>query len=203
MEFANVIEDLMSSMNQLKSMLAVEAGAQVEPTDIMEPMEATEDQDMLEKGTGSEEDENMIEKGLEQTPSDGATASDDVEERVEDPQTDQGEANENEVVKQLLSLLSKNTVKKSVSKEDKVVAAVNELTQVVKTLANRTNDTELAVKNILEGFGISEQVNKSVTATTKQMPQRQPEDIEAVVKSLGAILKGDSKSETTSHFKKG
>jgi hypothetical protein len=159
MEFQTLIQDLNSLISQLQQMISSEAGPAMQPDNPL-----PDQQPDAEKGTGTPEDDEMIEKGLETTPSDGATANDDSDTRITDPQTPQGDINEKDVAKTLLKILQKNnqSLQKSVSNQDtQVLNTLNEIVKVTKSLTEKVNDQEIAVKNILEGLGVVEQVEKS------------------------------------------
>jgi hypothetical protein len=164
MEFQTLIQDLNSLISQLQQMISSESGPAMQPDNPL-----SDQQPDAEKGTGTTEDDQMIEKGLETTPSDGATANDNSDTRVADPQTPQGDVNEKEVTKAtkaLLEMLQKNNqnkgIQKSISNPDtQVLNTLNEIVKVTKSLTEKVNDQEIAMKNILEGLGVVEQVEKS------------------------------------------
>ncbi len=113
--------------------------------------------------------------GVNKQESDGSTASDTADERVEDL-PEQTEENVDEVAKSIVKIFAKNAVQKSVKPKEKVVqsdnkavvVALNALTGVVKSLAENQNEQEQALTTILEANGIVDTIK--VEKSADQMP---------------------------------
>lgn len=108
--------------------------------------------------------------GINKQESDGSTASDTADERVEDL-PEKTEENVDEVAKSIVQLLTKNAVvQKSVkpkvvqSDNKAVVVALNALTGVVKSLAENQNETDQALTTILEANGIVDTIKVEKSA---------------------------------------
>jgi hypothetical protein len=147
-------------------------------------------------------------KGLEQTPSDGVTANDKAETRIEEPASDITEENVDEVAKSLVKILKGAMDKKDASKP-KVEKSNNnevlaEMTKVLKQLATnqseiqkKQTDTESAIMNILKGLKIADEVEKSIQRPI-QKGLNDPKGNEQVAMLLKALTNkgGEEKTET-------
>lgn len=178
-EEATMLSNVQSILSELLSMSET-GGAPADPAEV-DLAEA--DPTMDEQDTETEGKEvKMIVKGLEETPSDSATASDDAEERMDEPQTDQSTENVNEVVKALISALG-GTVKKSEPKPvDPVTQVLSTMAQVQKANQEQMNDLANVMKNLLEGLGIVEQmkVAKSQEVKTTSSPSNVAQNLEVL-----------------------
>lgn len=144
-----------------------------------------------------EEEPPMVAKANE-----GPTANpeDKAESRVEDP-TDITAANLSEVGKSLAKLValveSRQPVRKSVaqaprqtgeaSMNNMVMKSLADISTAMKTIADRQNQTETALMNILDGFGVVETVQKS--ATTKNPAPVQNMDGNMILSELSKVIK--------------
>jgi len=117
--------------------------------------------------------------------SDGATGSDDADERVDGNQPKQSLENANEVAKTL--------------------GAINNLARVVGTVVKNQNQMDLAFKNLLDGLGVTEQIqvaHKSEQNNNK-VEKSQADGNNDVMKSLlTEISKLNSNSSNSSSIPK-
>lgn len=153
----SILSNIQSMIGELTNMNAgeqageatgVEAPAEEEVAMQESPMQTDEDQD------GTEEDEIAVKK------EEGPTADDDTETRISDNLPETTDENIDEVKKALLKILGGEKVKKS-KPVDPVLAAIEGLTKVVKSVYAENQQTQSAVANIIEGLGITEQINLS------------------------------------------
>jgi hypothetical protein len=162
------------------------------------------DEDKKEEEDKKKEDAEKAKKALETTTSDGATASDDTEDKIDENQTETSEKNTDEVSKALaiaLSALLKNneSVKKS-QETSPQIKALQDLTQVVKGLADNQNMHSDAMAQLLDGLGIAKQleVNKSI-AEKNGLPKGKPitdldnSNVLGVIGEIAKALNGEKK----------
>lgn len=117
---------------------------------------------------------SKILKGLETTPSDSATASDDAEERIDEPQTELSEENLNEVAKTIALLLAgKSTVKKSAPKSTALEQILDRLVSVQKSTQEGIDELSEAFGHILKGMGIAKQLEISKSEEDKKGREEQ------------------------------
>lgn len=145
------------------------------------------------------EEVEEIAKGIEQTSSEGSTASDDAGERDMGNATDTMDENVQMLAKALLQMAGKSVeAKKSVApKNNDLTTAINTLTTVVKSLATQQNEQATAIESILKGLGVAEQIEKS--APTKKVEKQELTSskelnsiLEYVAKSIETQQKGES-----------
>jgi hypothetical protein len=162
-QIMSLIGDMASLLQQIKQSLGTDES----------PMEEL----MVEEAMGTIEtdEEGRTEKGLETTPSDGQTASDDAEERIEDPLPDGTQEATDMVAKTLVEqlLTAVNKQKKPVKKSEnnKIAQTLSELTKVVKSIVDKQNENQYAIESILKGLSVDKEIeviNKSKTVEKDQ-----------------------------------
>lgn len=130
-----------------------------------------------------EDKDKMVDKGLEQTPSEGATASDDTEERIDDPVPEPSAENVQEIAKAILSMIKRPVVQKSASGVNpQITQILSEVVKIQKSNQDQLSAIQTAFGHILKGLGIADQlevakskneqeqkVAKSVDLTNKQL----------------------------------
>lgn len=183
-EEATALSNIQSILSELLAMN--EGGGMEAPTE--EPVEMAEGEDMMspEEESSEGKEVKMIVKGLEETPSDAATASDDTEQRMDEVRTEQTEENVNEVAKALLQLLQPKQVKKS-APLDPTTKALKEIVQVVKAQNDRQSVLEETLSHVLNGMGVMKQLE-----VAKAEAKKQPivdNDNNAVLKAISDALK--------------
>lgn len=144
-------------------------------------------------------------KGLEETPSDAATASDDAEERIDEVQTELSEENLQEVAKAIALLLrGGKQVKKSTPKGSNLERILSKLVEVQKSNQSDMNEMATSFAHVLEGLGISKQlkVTKAEDSKVKQINKAGNEELlnflqTFVNKSEETKSNTDSSQETT------
>lgn len=194
-EEVSVLENIGSLVNQLKS-----SGAGASEDDVM--MAYDEELDMVKKEDiiSSEEEEEDVMK-----ESNGPTANpeDKAEDRVEEP-TDITAGNLSEVGKSLNALVRAinggQTVQKSAPKrrlapksnnDVLVMKSIAEISKVMKSLADQQNTQNLAIQNILDGIGFTENVQKSLAVQkSKSSAPIGNLDGTQVLAELTSVLKG-------------
>jgi hypothetical protein len=169
---------------------------------------------MEQEGTPSEELENnpeedlgekevkMILKAIEETSSDGATASDDAEERIDDPLPDASQENVDEVAKTLGRLLlraQKSRVKKSAPKSAST-EILSKLTTIIKNQDNKINELSEALTHVLKGLGMAKQLEiaKEEEGNRRKVGKSavsQNEELTKALKSIVDTIKGQSSTE--------
>lgn len=184
-EEQTALSNIQSILSELLTM-SENGGGMEAPTE--EPVEMAEGEDVMtpEEESSEGKEVKMIVKGLEETPSDAATASDDTEERMQEVQTEQTEENVNEVAKALLEALGRrNTVKKS-APLDPTTKALNQIVQVVKAQNDRQSVLEETLSHVLNGMGVMKQLE-----VAKSEQKKQPivdNDNQAVLKAIQSML---------------
>lgn len=136
-----------------------------------------------------------VKKGIDsQGSSEGSTASDDAEERIEDdiPEGDQKDIAE--VSKMLALLMSR----KGVRKADPTMDALTKLAEEQKVMKQ-------ALENLIRGLGVAEQITAAVEEERVEKSERTPvvstdrdEVVRSVAKALVEAL-GVNKTEDASH----
>lgn len=150
------------------------------------------------------EDADKAAKALETTQSDGATASDKTDDKIDENQTETSEKNTDEVSKALAialsALLKKNGSVKKSQEINPEIKAIQDLTQVVKGLADNQNVQSDVMAQLLDGLGIAKQleVNKSIAeknGINKGTPVTNSDnsDITGVLKELAKVINVDKK----------
>ena len=135
------------------------------------------DEEKAAKAKKAEEDEknkDKVDKDVTNTPSDVATANDDAEERLIDSLSEVDEKNVAEVskaiatAKNLKALRMANKSVQSSIIQSPVREALTNLTQVVKNVMGTQKETSTAMGNILEGLGITKQIEEMQKATKSE-----------------------------------
>lgn len=153
------IQSLLDEMVQMQSGGAPVEEAPVEEAPVVQGAEGAMDAPAMEEETTEGKEIKMILKALEATQSEGATASDDAEERVEDPLPDLTEENVTEVAKtaKLLNALIKKSQapKKSV---DPSLHLLDKVAGVLKSNNERMDQLSEAFTHIAKGMGLNKQL---------------------------------------------
>lgn len=188
-EEMTLVSNIESILTELRQMGSGE-GPIEEPAAVMEEEMPMTEEESMEQET-EEKEVKMILKGLETTPSDSATASDDAEERMEEPLTEATEENVNEVEKALrviLGAVSANNVNKSVVKEQSpLIQCLNKIVEVQKANQNQVKDLSEAFGHVLNGLGIAKQmesVQKEVGAPKQINKSQNDELINAIARLI-------------------
>lgn len=169
-EEVTILENIGTMISQLM------AGGNINPVEEEVMMTGDDPEDDVLKA--EDEEENDVEK-----ESNGPTAnpSDKAEDRVEDP-TLNNELNESEVGKALgvlANLVRKSSKPKRVQKSAGsngtnalIMNALSEMTSVMKSISDKQNQNDLAIGNILEGIGFTDQIANEMVQ--KSAPSHQP-----------------------------
>jgi len=132
----------------------------------------------VEKSDDADEDDAEVEKSEE-----GANASDDAEERIED-QPEENIGNINEVAKAIAKAL-RNKVKKS--------KKVNPLHKEINNLKSENKEMKKALEGIFEGLGIADEIKKS-QEIQKQQKAKPLNDENEIKKTLDYISQAIGKT---------
>ncbi len=166
-EERNLLENAKALISEIESM---QEGEETMEQEYDVEMQDGENEDDYKKWQETEDYKKAAAKAdVKKQESDGSTASDTADERVEDL-PEQTEENVDEVAKSIVQLLAKGAVQKSVkpkvvqSDNKAVVVALNALTTVVKSLAENQNEQEQALSTILEGYGIVDSIKVEKSA---------------------------------------
>ena len=199
-----MVDNISSLIEQLKSTSM--AGGEVEMADA--PMMEEEDEMMMQKRYNDKMMKEMVgdpENDMTMKADMGPTANPETraEDRVEDG-TEITEGNYSEVGKALtqiarsLAMLTNQSAKKSVRRPvrksampDVTMSALKEMTDVLKSIADRQQQHDLAMANMLDVMGVSQAVEK----TAKSKPPVGDISGQAVLTELLEVMKSISKKE--------
>lgn len=190
-----VVNNIQALLNELLAMGATSDTSGQEPKENMpkEDKMAQKQEYMDDKEEMKEKEK--AEKGLETTMSDGVTANDKAEERVTGDIPPESKDNMSEVAKAIEHLFNlKNDTQKSTN-DDKIAKALNEMTEVVKTITERQNTLEKGMENILTGLGVADEIEKVSKSEEQNKPVRDNTELEKTVEYLAKALQGKLKPE--------
>lgn len=148
---------------------------------------------------------NDIVKALETTPSDGATANDDAEERIDDPLPEPSQENVEEVskgIQALAAILGKKSVAVKKSQPSVTERLLAKIVEVQKSTAEQIGDLSEAFEGVFKGLGIADQLRIEVEKEEKErtITKSSNDEVGAFIKGLIEIGKNSGrvqKSETT------
>lgn len=200
-EEMTVISNIKSQLDQLLSMggngapPAAPPGEQAPPVAMSQnpTMKAEDAVDIgdMEDGVDKEEDDmEEVDKGLESTPSESSTASDDATPRMEEPQSDPSEENVNEVAKAFLQLIQKGQNKPVQKQQTPLMATLQTVQRVVdvqKAQEKKQVELETALNGILKGLGVMDQLDIAKSRVPKSVPittQDNNPTLDMIVKAL-------------------
>jgi hypothetical protein len=188
-EEQTALSNIQSILTEILAMGGGEAQAPAEPVEMAEgdPTQTPEEMSTEEKEV------KMIIKGLEETPSDSSTASDDAEARMDEVQTPQSEEAVMEVAKALKMLMG-GGVKKSAAPVDPMIQILNEIVKVQKAQNESQNEMAQTVGHILRGLGVVDQLQVAKAEAEKKRAPIVDNDNAAVLKAISDAL-GVNKSE--------
>jgi hypothetical protein len=129
----------------------------------------------------------MLAKDITATPGDGTDANDDAEERMEDVLTGLTEENVEAVAKAIDKYRAKKVAK---SASPSIVTAIMELSRVVKDISSRQMESETALSNVLEGLGVTKQIESAINEDRHVAKSGTPifHDNDKVAKSLADVM---------------
>ena len=167
-EERNLLENAKALISEIESM---QEGEETMEEEYVVEMKEEENEDEYKERQETEEYKKAAAKAnVEKQESDGSTASDTADERVEDL-PEQTEENVDEVAKSIVQLLTAGPVQKAAkpkkvaqSPDKSVLVALTQLTKVVKSLADNQGEQEQALSTILEGYGIVDNVKAEKSA---------------------------------------
>jgi len=198
-EEITILENIGTMISQLM------AGGNMNPVEDEVMMSGDNEEDDVAKAKDDEEDEVKKENN-------GPTAnpSTKAEDRVEDP-TLNNELNESEVGKAalaaLMNLVQKSSQPKKVQKsaapkgtDALIMNALSEMTSVMKSISDKQGQTDLAMSNILDGIGFTDQMAEQMVQ--KSAPKHTPvqnTDSAMIMNAFMEVLKnagGNSVNQT-------
>lgn len=194
-EERNLLENAKALISEIESMQEGEETMEEEEIE----MQIDDEDEEKKKRREEEEFEGSAGTGVKKQESEGTTASDTADERIEDV-PEQTEENVDEVAKSIVELLGNSPINKTVNKPVKkslkpksengenrsMLVAMNALTKVVKSLADNQNEQDKALSSILEGFGVADAVK------TKEVEKSSPvltTDLAKVLHEVNKSLK--------------
>ena len=186
-EETTVLSNIASMVNELMQMNQGVPAEEVTEAEV-------NSEDTMDEAT-DEKEVKMIVKGLETTPSEAATASDDAEDRMDESQTELSEENLQEVAKAINMILKGNKVKKSQPKENSQLNDIlGKIVEVQKSSQESVNELTTAFGHVLEGLGISKQleVTKSIEERDDKINKGSNEEL---LNFLKQITKSEEKAE--------
>jgi len=200
-EEMTLVSNIESILQQLMQMGSGGGMAEEPATPVV--MEAEDMPPKIDEDEDKTMEKRRLKKGLEETPSDAATASDDAEERMEEVHTELSAENVSEVEKAfkvLMQAMQKQNVKKSVNApQSPLTQVLNKLVEVQKANQEQINDVSMAMTHILEGLGVAKQLD------VVEEPARNPKSInKSQNDELLEVLKGltQEKKEESSYINK-
>ena len=156
----------------LQELISMNQGGSEEMDMGTEEVERAEGEEVMtpEEESTEGKEVKMIIKGIEETPSDSSTASDDAEARMSEVQTEQTEENVTEVAKALLKALNVGSVKKSIKPVDPMTQALGQIVQVVKAQQEKQDVLSQTLSHILNGMGVTKQLEVAKSEQAKKSP---------------------------------
>ena len=157
--------------------------------------------DDMEKIIDDDEKKASVKKELENTASDSATASDDYETRIDETQTEITEEGVNEVAKAIVEMFKNYRKKDPVKKTNPLIEAIQGIADVQKSTQQQINDLSEGFANLLEGFGLVEQMGVTKNAQNNDnnvVKKGQPitsNDSQQVVNFLNQLIQASGKVE--------
>lgn len=144
------------------------------------------------EGKDDEDEEDKTVKGLENTPSDGVTASDDAEERMDEVETEITEESVQEVAKTLMKLLGGKTKKKS-APAPTMTDLMRSMVEVQKSSQTQINELGTAFENLLTGMGLADQFKIAQKSVKKSVNQpNMSNDNEVLMTYIKKSLMGEN-----------
>lgn len=193
-EETTALSNIQSILSEILQMGPAEEEMVEEPIAMAEEDEEDKDIEKAAEEDMDEEDDD-VEKGLETTPSESETASDDAVTRLEEVLTEQTEENVSEVAKALLTLLSPKKVKKSKKTPTSELTKVLEtIVEVQKSSQEQVSDLSEAFGNIIQGLGISKQIEVSKSSKKKPAMDQDNQAVLALIQKALGVKKEEPKS---------
>jgi len=160
-----LLGNIKTLIGELEAMSGGGEEAPVEPPVVEEEVLAAEDGVEEERGMVAPEEEEVTVKGKvvkeadTNSPSDGATASDDTEERIDAPQTELSqEAQDKAVAKALQNIVLAATGKKEVAPINPVIKSIDGMAKILKANLEIGNANSTAIKHLLDANGITKEM---------------------------------------------
>lgn len=224
-EFQMLIANMESLLSELKQAFGVGAqptntGVQAQAP-VMQPEEKPQPQVQEQpvqpaqpapQQKPKEEEMEEMKKSMQQTESDGVTANDDAETRLED-NIETSEENVKDVAKAVFEMIAnkldtnkanmKPVVKSETDMMAEITNALTELAKSQKQMVERQETIEKSVINIISGLGVADeitnsmQIEKSQQQESKEKGINNPEDREQLEKLLKSIVNKKDENENT------
>lgn len=150
---------------------------------------AMADGDKIDVDIMPEEEEDKVVAAKSQ---EGATASDDADKRKDEDLPDTTKENV-DAVKALVFRMDRK-LRKSQTSDRSIVQALDGVTKAIKIIAARQDEQELALKNLFEGMGLSEQIEKSIKPKTEK-PVQSTDTAKVLKELLGVADKVEKKEQ--------
>lgn len=163
------------------------------------------DTDSEETDAETEDEEKEVKLTIKKeadtnTPSEGATATDDAEERIEDVQTEESKTQADAVAKMVQALQTAFGPVQKQQPVNPVIKSLDNLASTLKQIAENTNANAKAIKGISDATGITqeiERVEKQIAEKKKQeMPKTTAPAIAELAQVFKAALTSDNQNST-------
>jgi hypothetical protein len=195
-----VVEQILSLLAQLKQGGTVETVEEVVEESEVEDIELSDDEEEIElaEDTDGKPDDDDEKDKEEKAEGEGGTASDDAEDRIDGANPDVTEESLQEVEKSLRTLkkqLKQTSVNKSVN--SRITKSMDQIVKNQSALLKRIKTHEMALKNIITGLGVANQIETTYKA---EFPAKKPEtssnvNAESVIKALANLENFANKSQ--------
>lgn len=199
-EEATILKNIQSLIKEILSTSGVSAEQdRTGAPPIEEPRQISEKEAGMGQGQGGNgndnegKEEEEVNKDQTNTPSDVATANDDPEDRMMDVLSEVNVENIDEVKKAIAIIKaakSKMVARKSVDLGP-VAKALSDIAIVVKSLVSDQKEMQTAMGNILEGLGVTKQIEQPVQKSGTPIVG---EDNAVMAKFLSGIVEAVKKS---------
>lgn len=200
-------QSILGNIQSLIQELTTGGSEPAEEEPVMAAEEEIEDDDMVvEEEIVDDEGEQevkmtLVNKELETTPSEGPTASDDAEGRIEGNQIPESEENVTAVAKALIQALAPKQQKVEKSATELILEAVGQMANVQKSNQKQITDLSNAFGQLIQGLGIVDQMGIAKSAKEEIAQKSTPimdSDNQNVIDFMKQISGMVNKSETVS-----
>lgn len=138
----------------------------------------------------------IVDKDIVSTLSDDVTGSDDAKEKIDQNVSDETDKAEDQVAKAIISALKNINKSQEPIKKDPVVKAIEDLTKSIIEIAKNVNGNSQAITNILEGIGVTKQLEIVEKSKAKPVVGNSTEQQAEFLQALTKALQGKTKEET-------
>jgi len=191
-----VVNNIQALLNELLAMGAID------DTTLQDPKESMPKEEKMakkEEYMDDNKEDKMTEKGIEKSPTDGTTANDKAEEKIVGDIPEESKSNMDSVAKALEFLIAQNKEAQKSTGEDKIAAALSELTNVVKSISKRQDESENVLSDVLKGLGVADEILKVEKSVEKDKPVRDNSELKETMDYIKKAL-GERKEVTEEEY---